>query len=266
MLVFVHIPKTAGTTLHKVISHQYPAREILIRHDTDGPIAEAIPRGCPKLPGVVMGHLSVGLHRYHPDVRYITCLREPVARLVSHYHHASNDPAHYLHEAIVRDKLGLADYIARGISGELTNGMTRMLAGVEDFHHGAIGPATLDKAKHYLEVHFDAVVLSEHFDEGLVLLAAKLGWTTPWYIRRKVGHYPTSAEKPDAGTRQKIEDLNSLDMELYRWARERFIQEAKSISELKERTMLFKRRNEFTGKAVFVAREIMRRTFGRKWG
>lgn len=36
MLAFVHIPKTAGTTLHKVISHQYHRGKIFIRHDTEG--------------------------------------------------------------------------------------------------------------------------------------------------------------------------------------------------------------------------------------
>jgi hypothetical protein len=53
MLVFVHIPKTAGTTLHKVISHQYRRDRILIRHDADGPLAAAIPPGAAKLPEVV---------------------------------------------------------------------------------------------------------------------------------------------------------------------------------------------------------------------
>lgn len=171
MLVFVHIPKTAGTTLHKVISHQYPAREILIRHDADGPLAEAIPPGRGELPAVVMGHLSVGLHRYQAGVRYITCLREPVARLVSHYHHGLNDPSHYLHEAIRRDSLDLAGYVASGLSGELSNGMTRMLAGLEDFHGAVVNRAVLELAKRNIEDHFDAVLLSERFDEGLLLLS-----------------------------------------------------------------------------------------------
>ena len=187
MLVFVHIPKTAGTTLHKVISHQYRPSEILIRHGAAGPLAEAIPPGNP--PAVVMGHLSVGLHRYHPGVRYITCLREPVARLVSLYHHSHNDPSHYLHEAIRRDGLDLAACVASGLSGELSNGMTRMLAGVEDFHHAIVDRTTLELAKRNIENHFDAVLLSERFDEGLLLLAEEMGWSTPWYVRRKVGNY-----------------------------------------------------------------------------
>lgn len=259
MLVFIHIPKTAGTTLHKVISHQYRRDRILIRHDTDGPPVGAIPAGTVKLPEVVMGHLSVGLHHSHSGVRYITCLREPVARLVSHYHHACNDPAHYLHEAIKAGALDLAGYAASGISGELSNGMTRMLAGVEDFHHASVGPETLAQAKRHVEEHFDAVVLSERFDEGLLLLAEKLGWSTPYYLRRKVGRYSRAAAKPDAATRRVIEEHNALDLELYAWARERFERLAAGHSDLAGRLERFQRNNRTLGKAAFVARELRAR-------
>jgi hypothetical protein len=256
MLVFVHIPKTAGTTLHKVISHQYPAREILIRHDADGPLSVAIPPGQGKPPAVVMGHLSVGLHRYHPGVRYITCLREPVARLVSHYHHGLNDSSHYLHEAIRRDSLDLAAYVASGLSGELSNGMTRMLAGLEDFHGAVVNRAVLELAKRNIEDHFDAVLLSERFDEGLLLLSKQMGWGTPWYIRRKVGNY---SAKPDPETRRKVEEHNTFDLELYAWAKDRFERLARETPQLREETERFRRRNGGMGKLIFLARELRRR-------
>ena len=254
MLVFVHIPKTAGTTLHKVISHQYPAREILIRHDADGPLAEAIPPGQGKLPAVVMGHLSVGLHRYQAGVRYITCLREPVARLVSHYHHGLNDPPPSLREALRRDGLDLAGYVARGLSGELSNGMTRMLAGLEDFHGAVVNRAVLELAKRNIEDHFDAVLLSERFDEGLLLLSKQMGWGTPWYIRRKVGNY---SAKPDPETRRKVEEHNAFDVELYVWARERFEGRAGADAGLSARLHRFRCFNSNWGKGVLLTRELL---------
>ena len=259
MLVFVHIPKTAGTTLHKVISHQYPAREILIRHDADGPVSEAIPAGQGKPPAVVMGHLSVGLHRYHPGVRYITCLREPVARLVSHYHHGLNDSTHYLHEAIRRDDLDLAAYVASGLSGELSNGMTRMLAGVEDFHGAVVDRTVFEIAKRNIEDYFDAVLLSERFDEGLLLLARQMGWKAPWYLRRKVGKYSAAAAMPDAETRRRVEAHNAFDVELYAWARDRF--ERMMIEETGVRCAAsnFSSLNRRYGIVVFCWRDLCRR-------
>jgi hypothetical protein len=263
MLVFVHIPKTAGTTLHKVISHQYPRREILIRHDADGPVSEAIRAGQGKLPAVVMGHLSVGLHRYQPGVRYITCLREPVARLVSHYHHGLNDSSHYLHEAIRRDGLDLAAYVASGLSGELSNGMTRMLAGVEDFHGAVVDRTVFEIAKRNIEEHFDAVLLSERFDEGLLLLARQMGWKTPWYLRRKVGKYSAAAAMPDAETRRRVEERNAFDIELHAWARDRFDRKVKQFPELGAEVQRFRTRNAGIGKIAFLARELRRRCTAR---
>lgn len=262
MLVFVHIPKTAGTTLHKVISHQYRRGDILIRHDSDGPVSETLAGRAGELPKVVMGHYSVGLHRHVPGVRYITCMREPVSRLVSHYHYASGFPGHYLHEAIHRDKLDLAAYVGSGLAGELSNGMTRMLAGLDDVEQTNIGQAELDQAKENIERHFDAVILNERFDEGLLLIAERLGWATPYYLRRKVGRYPASATKPDAETRKVIEEWNAIDLELYRWAKARFESQAAASPRLAERTAAFQSRNRGIGKLVFLGRELRRRMVG----
>ncbi|WP_265594651.1 sulfotransferase family 2 domain-containing protein [Haloferula sp. BvORR071] len=262
MLVFVHIPKTAGTTLHKVISHQYRRRDILIRHDSDGPVAETLAGRTGAPPQVVMGHYSVGLHRHVPGLRYITCLREPVGRLISHYHYAASFTGHYLHQAIHREKLDLAGYVSSGLAGELSNGMTRMLAGLDDVEQPEIGDAELAMAKENIERHFDGVLLNDRFDEGLLLLAERLGWKTPYYLRRRVGNYPVSATKLDAATRKLIEDQNAIDLQLYAWAKSRFEDLAASRPDLAERTAAFKKRNLGVGRAIFIVREARCRAFG----
>lgn len=263
MLVFVHIPKTAGTTLHKILSHQYPAGRTWIRHDAGGPWSAAeldpLREGSERRPELIMGHLSTGLHRQVAGVRYLTCLREPVARLVSHYHHALHETDHYLHETVVNRRLDLAAYVRSGLSGELSNGMTRMLAGIEDFHGAIPAPSDLQRAKDLMESHFDGVILTERFDEGVLLLAESLGWKTPYYIRRKTGRYSARSTAPDAETRRIIEEHNALDLELYRWARERFEAQVSARPELSGQVRRFRRRNRHIGKAVFLARELRRR-------
>lgn len=255
MLVFVHIPKTAGTTLHKILSHQYP--RVFIHHDTDGPPDAALAaRIREKNPQLIMGHFSVGLHQFLPELRYVTCLREPVSRIVSHYQHALNDPAHYLHQAVVSRKLDLADYVASGLSGELSNGMTRMIAGVADFHHGTVDEQTLTLAKSNLETLFDGVILSESFDPGILMLAESLHWKPPYYLRRKVGHYGTASRKPDDHTRKVIEDHNRFDCELHAWAKQRFETKQSSFPDLAEQTRRFQQANRYKGKAIFCLREL----------
>jgi hypothetical protein len=263
LLVFVHIPKTAGTTLHKILSHQIPAAKTWIRHDAAGPWSAAeldrLRSESPGRPDLIMGHLSTGLHHQVAGVRYLTCLRDPVARLVSHYHHALHEADHYLHQAVTRGPLDLAGYVTSGLSGELSNGMTRMIAGIADFDGAVLGPDDLERAKHHLETRFDGVLLSERFDEGLLLLAETLGWTTPYYLRRKVGRYSARSAEPDPATRRIIEAHNALDLELYRWAKDRFEARAAACPDLPARVRRFRQRNRHFGKAVFLARELRRR-------
>lgn len=257
MLAFVHIPKTAGTTLHKIISHQYP--RIFIHHDSNGPpSADLAKHIIERDPQVVMGHFSVGLHHFLPEIRYITCLREPISRIVSHYQHALNDPAHYLHQTVLSGKLDLTSYVSSGISGELSNGMTRMIAGVENFHHSTVDEQTLARAKSNIETYFDSVILSEFFDQGLLMLGDFLQWKTPYYLRRKVGKYSTTSRKLNDSDRSAIREYNHLDCELYSWAKQRFENQTANIPGLADRTTSFQKSNRFLGKSIFCLRELKR--------
>jgi hypothetical protein len=255
MLAFIHIPKTAGTTLHKILFHQY--KRIFVRHDTDGApderLASVIRQNKTQ---VIIGHFSANMHTLIPSIRYITCLREPVARIKSHYHHALNDPAHYLHHAIKSEKMDLATYVSSGLSGELSNGMTRMIAGIDNFHHSQVNEETLARAKHNIETNFDGVILSEEFDSGLMLLADSLKWKTPYYLRRKVGRYPSSTNKGSKSAYNIIREHNRFDCELYEWAKQRLKHQQSLTENLNARITCFQKHNRIKGKVVFCLREL----------
>lgn len=258
MLAFTHIPKTAGTTLHKVISQQYPRSKIAIHHDTDGrPCAELAAQIQAQGVSIIMGHFSVGLHRFIPTLRYVTCIRDPISRLLSHYRHALYDPTHYLHREAKSHTF--ATYVSSGLSGELSDGMTRMLAGIDDFHHAEVTPQTLSLAISNLETLYDAIIPSERFDEGLLLLAADLKWKTPYYLRRKVGRRPYSASQLDCDTVNMIEDHNRHDRQLYEIFAARFAARAESEPNLSERLADFQKANATIGKAIFLGREFRSR-------
>ena len=256
MLAFIHIPKTAGTTLHKIISHQYPPEKILIHHDSEGPPSpELAKRIIEARPEIIMGHFSVGLHEFIPGLRYITCLRDPVGRIASHYRHALNDPAHYLHREAT--SLSLAHYATSGLSGELSNGMTRMLAGMSDFHHDPVDEATFQRAIRNMESHFDALIPTERFDPAILQLAENLGWRTPYYIRRKKGR--GKAPHIDPQTRETIREANSFDCRLYDQAIQRNQAETLSWNGGTAKVAAFQSRQPLWGTAVFLGRELKRR-------
>jgi len=256
MLAFVHIPKTAGTTLHKILVHQYPKSRVFIHHDTNGPpdaaLAETISKSGAEL---IVGHFSVGLHHHLPGLRYITCLRDPVSRIASHYRHAHHDPTHYLHQAA--RSMTLAGYAACGRSGELDNGMTRMLAGMSDFHHDPVDESVYQRALHHLETYFDAIVLTEQFDASILLAAERLHWPTPWYVKRKQGRGGKPSISPESHA--AITAANEFDIRLHRWACERFQTTWENHPQAQARLARFQSHRPTLGAATFLCRELRRR-------
>lgn len=258
-LVLVHIPKTAGTTLHKILTHQFPPPAIAIHHDSAGPPSdELIERMSGSRPSVrlVLGHVSAIFHPRLPAIRYLTCLRDPLGRVRSHHQYARRDPTHYLHEAA--QDLSLAEYVRSGLSGELSNGMVRMLAGMEDFHHGEVNQAVFDRALDVLENRMAGVLLTSDFDETLLDAAGNLGWKTPFYLRRKVGSYAKTPMDPT--DREAVEEMNAFDLELYRKACRRWDDRRACLPSGFDRELrVFRRRNRSVGRGIFLAREACRR-------
>lgn len=265
-LVFLHIPKTAGTTLHKILVHQVSRRQTLAVHCPEGePSADLRRQLLREQSGgepvrLVLGHLGMPVLDLFPAARCITCLREPVARVLSHFQHARHDPSHYLHEVIQRHRLDLAGYVSGGWSGEVSNGMVRALAGVADFHGAAVDGDTLAAAKTRLRNRFLMAGLTERFDESVLLLQRMLGWRTPWYIRRKVGAYDAAAFRPDAATRRVVEEHNQLDLELYEFAGQWFETLLRErLPEIGRLLPAFRARNRSLGPTLFCARELCHR-------
>src|SRR5207245_9220276 len=90
-LIFLHIPKTAGTTLNRIIEWQYGPFAIFTM---DPYRIRATPERLKRLPErrrrrlqVVRGHMFYGLHESLPQgASYFTMLGDPVARALSTYY------------------------------------------------------------------------------------------------------------------------------------------------------------------------------------
>jgi hypothetical protein len=225
-LIFLHIGRTGGTTLGRILRANYPAQARFWVDDSD---LEASMRRLTDLGAedrhhlaVVHGHVAFGVHeRLGGEARYLTLLRDPVERAVSHYHYVRSRPYHRLHAEVMARNLDLRQYLESGLSLETDNWQTRVLAGDLETPFGQCGQETLDRAKRNVAMWFDVVGLLERFDESLLLWRRRYGWRMPLHARCNASHGRPAANELDDAELATLRRLNRLDLELYRWASER---------------------------------------------
>lgn len=257
IVVFVHVPKTAGTTVTDLIHSMKPASTLrvanvfkagggVVRHVRYERVVERLLRY--RRAAFVYGHIPFGIDEYLPRdrlaPRYFTFLRDPVDRALSHY---------YQRLALVshprgRVQIGLTSEGNEGGFGEddipsdyapLTqdtpidqaffdlnyvpdNLQTRMLCGLPE-PFGEVTEEMLEQATRNLESRFVMFGLVERFDESLVLLKQRLGYRNILY--EGIGRVSTARPRDDAvpsELRTLAERANRYDAELYRFATQLF--------------------------------------------
>ncbi len=227
---FLHIPRCAGTTfVEEVLKNRYApeailvfygrsTRELIDRLKTMSPEAKRELR-------CVAGHFAFGVHRWQeaPPPAYLTVVRNPVERIVSHYRFVLRRPDHYLHRSVIDGDMSLKDYLLSGLSPELDNGQTRLLAGLGwGAPLGHCPRSMLDQARTNLAEYFFEAGTTERFEVFLERLRRKWGWEVPACNRRNTAPEPAGEDTPNPATRKLIEDMNGLDMELYDFIASRF--------------------------------------------
>ena len=221
-LIFLHIPKTAGTTLNRIIERQYSPFAIFTmdphRIRATAERFKRLPEARRRRLQVVRGHLFYGIHEFLPQgATYITMLREPVARLLSSYYFVLRRPLNPLHRKLKREGLGVEDCIR--LFPDRNNTQCRFIAGVKDT--AIADERLLDMAKENLTKSFSVVGICERFEESLILISKTFGWAISAYENHKVAKTRPMVEP-------KLVDLvrehNRLDVELYEFGKKLFEQ------------------------------------------
>jgi len=219
-LIFLHIPKTAGTTLNRIIEAQYsPFAIYTIDPHRFRATAERLKELSEKRRRrlrVVRGHLYYGLHQCLPQgASYITMLRDPVARVLSAYHFVLRRPLNPLHRKMKKERLTVEDCLQ--LFPNRHNLQCKLIAGVKnpEFNDERL----LELAKDNLTRSFSVVGISERFEESLVLMAKTFGWDIRFYENRKVAKHRPATESHLA---ELIRAHNRLDVELYEFGKKLF--------------------------------------------
>jgi hypothetical protein len=221
-LIFLHIPKTGGVTLNKIIRRQYPHKAIFsIATSSSAPTVEdfiGLSESRRDKIRFLTGHMLFGQHIYlrQPSI-YITLLRDPADRIISHYYYVLRNPLHYLYEQVIKNRMTLDDYVASGISSELINGQTKTLAGNEQ-----MPPAdALECAKKNLRDHC-VFGLTDRFDESLMMIKKRLGWNNVYYAKENATRDRPAKTAIPQNTISRIMQLNAADVQLYKFASQLF--------------------------------------------
>jgi len=224
--IFLHVPRTAGTTLHRIIDRQYSEHtDCWIGRDVrDGPEFirfDAARRGQIRM---LRGHFAYGLHKWIPGpAAYFTILRHPIERVISFYCFVRRNPAHYAHEALLAAGTTLYQYVKSQSTPVTSNFATRMISGSwADAPREPCTQVTLLRAKRNLAERFVLIGLTERFDETLLLLKRRFGWRNVFYRQLNATRGRPSLGAVPAATRALLCAHNQLDLELYGYAEDLF--------------------------------------------
>ena len=119
VLIFVHIPKTAGTTFAAILERNFRASRIVSVYPNFGITTSelrALPDETRATMECVKGHFDYGIHRdLGRPFRYVTFLRHPVEQVRSRYNHMRSSRAHPLHH-LARKGISLEE-VQRELAG-----------------------------------------------------------------------------------------------------------------------------------------------------
>ena len=240
-LIFIHIPKTAGSTLRPIMDRHYPRPLIrkldFLPRDLDAFLL--LPEQARSRIRVLQGHFPFGLHEHlSVPADYLTILRDPVNRIISMYYWIHGNDDHVLN-TLVRS-MSLKDFADSGFE-ITTNHQTSLISGL---------PPNTDKralavAKENLQGQITAFGLNERFDESLLLFKQRLGWKHVFYSRRNVTKSRPRRSEVPASVLEVIQKHNSLDLQLYEFARQTFDETIRALGpSFQEEVRRFQRINK----------------------
>ena len=217
MLIFVHIPKTAGTTFKNIlVPGMKLKRDELIVVESQGwntdqssfiNVRTGLPGTVPLKPKntakLITGHFKADkFESIYPDATYITWLRDPIERLLSYYYYyLIQDPGRYGNNATKHRSYDIVDldyFVTRPYNN---NSMSAQLN------------RSLDT--------FKFIGISEHFDKELERYDSIMGTnlaSNKNYTNHNVN--PTKSTHTEKYTisdelKQKLIELNREDYDLY---------------------------------------------------
>jgi hypothetical protein len=240
-IVFLHIPKTGGTSVHNFLVQQFPKNKV-----------------CPDRFNTLKNHTKTELDKYlyfsgHYDMEGVehisgdkdvfTFFREPKDTIMSLYyfwksHKSSAIKNNNLVGPRLAKSMGLLDFIRSNkgpIPGNINNYTTRVLIG--KMHCGPNGEFSypkdelFDRAKERID-SLKTFGVMNHYDESYKLVLGQLGFTPPDIIPHSRNSKknidpniePVTKEEITSEILEGLTDLTEFDQRIYEYAQQRYQQ------------------------------------------
>jgi hypothetical protein len=240
MLLFLHIPKTAGTSLRVALYQEFGPRMMPVPYEAGNPHKPAhYPWRDSTSPGddnrrfdaaaarqfaCVAGHYDWGVREKLPEARVVTLLRDPVERVISRYRHLrrhiKNIPGptgwnRGFFDRAVRPDFGLEEFLKLP---DVCNVQTRILAGTLWSDPRPATEPMLSAAKANLAA-CAAFGLVEEFPQAVARINRAFGLRLPARFENAAPERPDQDAGITPRQREKIMQRNGLDHLLYVFAR-----------------------------------------------
>ncbi|MBV6641980.1 MAG: hypothetical protein KI791_14755 [Cyclobacteriaceae bacterium] len=227
LLFFLHIPKTAGTSVNTVAKIEYVKKQRYpwdnvkwidktVKFDVqDERLGNSIK--------LVKGHFPVGIHEgIKIPFEYTTFLRDPIKRANSHFRQL-----YRMSNSLLSDELqehGFDFVLEKYKNFAFSNLQSRLLAG--GLPHEEISPDCLfEKARNNFDKFFPLFGLMERFDESILMMKDRYHWRYPPYYSVLNSVTEREATELDLSSIQsRLKEMNQIDQLLYDYAKERFDQ------------------------------------------
>ena len=237
-LLFLHIPKTAGSSLRNALSQVYLPTAQLYLYDAPGPgrtmdldTFEALAPEERSKPRFIAGHFYFGLHTTIPrPAMYVTVIRDPVERVASLYHHyrrvaalGKDTRAGQEGRRILDDEMSLVDWGFGLERIEIDNEVVRRVAGRQDVPFGHCSDDMLADALEKVDEYFAQVLVVEHLDRSVRQLDGVLGTRLPPVGRVNVNEARAPIDAMGPEVLERVRSLNQLDIAFHRAMADRLL-------------------------------------------
>jgi len=204
-LFFLHVPKTAGTSFRFILENTFGMAHCHTGHLGNPRLSQEhlrfVRKVFPRLRSLAGHNLVDPFQHGTSDFFYMTFLREPIARVISHYQ----------------------DGVLRRSNPESFEQALRRKEELENLHVKLMaGERNLDKAKRFLE-KCDFVGLTEKFDKSLQILDRLCPQRLKLNYKRKVvasNYTVRNSIRSNEALLEMARDYNRLDLELYAFAKD----------------------------------------------